>query len=141
MSHEKTSPFRTPTEVARACLAAHRAQDWETLRTLCHPNARIGVFAGGGRPQEVEDAIAVLREAHSDHLYEARAEEMVKLDDQAVVLEGSVRFRDRYGWAQVERSWLYVVREGLLYRSAVCRSRDEARRKYDALDPTLGLPD
>jgi hypothetical protein len=66
---------------------------------------------------------------------------MVELDDQAVVLDGGVRFRETGGWAQVERSWLYVVREGLLYRSAMYRTSDEARTAYDTRGPTLGVPD
>jgi hypothetical protein len=138
---ENVPRVRTPAEVARACLAAHRAQDWEKLRTLLHPNARIGTFTGGGRPQAPEEAIARLREAHEDHVYQARVSDMEELDDHAVVLEGGVRFRDGGGWAQVERSWLYVVREGLLYRSAVYRTSDDARNEYEIRGPTLGVPD
>ena len=138
---EHTPSAETPSEVARACLAAHRAQDWEKLRTLFHPCARIGTFAGGGRPEEPEQALARLQEAHKDHIYEAKVEEMAELDGQAVVLDGGVRFREKNGWAQIERSWLYVVREGLLYRSAMYRSSDEARNEYAALGPGLGIPD
>ena len=126
---EHTSSAGTPSEVARACLAAHRAQDWEKLRSLFHPSARIGTFAGGGRPEEPEH-----------HIYEAKVEAMIELDDQAVLLDGGVRFRETNGWAQSERSWLYVVREGLLYRSAMYRSSDEARNEYEALGPSLGIP-
>ena len=137
---EHTSSAGTPSEVARACLAAHRAQDWEKLRSLFHPSARIGTFAGGGRPEEPEQALARLQEAHKDHIYEAKVEAMIELDDQAVLLDGGVRFRETDGWAQSERSWLYVVREGLLYRSAMYRSSDEARNEYEALGPRLGIP-
>jgi hypothetical protein len=138
---EHTSSARTPSEVARACLAAHRAQDWEKLRRLFHPSARIGTFAGGGRPEKPEQALARLQGAHNDHIYEAKVEDMVELDDQAVLLDGGVRFRETNGWAQVERSWLYVVREGLLYRSAMYRSSDQARNEYETRGPSLGIPD
>ena len=63
------------------------------------------------------------------------------VDAEAVVLEGRVQYRQARGWADSERTWLYVVRDELLYRSAVYRSSDLARAEYEALGPTLGVPD
>ena len=104
---------RPPTKVAWACLEAHRAQDWDRLRTLLHPHARIGTFAGGGRPEDPEVAIARLREVHGDFLYQAKVVNMTELDAQAVVLECR----------------------------AVYRSSHHARAEYELLGPTLGVPD
>jgi hypothetical protein len=132
---------RAPSDVARACLEAHRAQDWDKLRTLFHPNARIGTFAGGGRPEEPEQAIARLRDVHKDFIYQANVANMVELDAEAVLLEGRVQYRKPQGWADTERAWLYVVRGGLLYRSAMYESTDRARSQYELLGPTLGVPD
>ena len=64
---------------------------------------------------------------------------MVELDEQAVLLDGRVQYRDAYGMADVERSWLYVVRDGLLYRSAMYRTQGEARNEYASRGPTLGV--
>ena len=111
------------------------------LRTLLHPHARIGTFAGGGRPEDPETAIARLREAHADFLYQADVANLTELDSQAVVLEGRVQYRNDRGWADSERTWLYVIRDELLYRSAVYRSSDLARAEYETLGPTLGVPD
>ena len=102
---------RPPTKVAWACLEAHRAQDWDRLRTLLHPHARIGTFAGGGRPEDPEVAIARLREVHGDFLYQAKVVNMTELDAQAVVLEGRVQYRRNEGWADTEQTWLYDARE------------------------------
>ncbi len=44
-----------------------------------------------------------------------------------------------HGMADVERSWLYVVRDGLLYRSAMYRTQGEARNEYASRGPTLGV--
>ena len=138
-AHETTA--RTATEVARACLDAHRAQDWDRLRKLLHPRARIGTFVGGGRPEDPEQAISRLQEAHEDVVYHAEVTRMVELDDRAVLLDGHVRARRDQGWAQVERCWLYVIREGLLYRSAVHVSRHHARVEYETRGETLGVAD
>ena len=132
---------RTPTQIARACLQAHREQDWETLRTLLHPHARIGTFAGGGRPEDPEQAIARLTEAHQDFMYHADVATMVELDDESVLLEGRVQYRDEHGMADVERCWLYIARDGLLYRSAVYRTSVQARNEHAASGQTLGVPD
>ena len=129
----------TPALVAEACLAAHKRKDWATLRTLFHRDALIGTFAGGGRPEDPELALSRLRDAHQDFIYHADVALMVELDEQAVVLDGRVQYRDAYGMADVERSWLYVVRDGLLYRSAVYRTQGEARNEYASRGPTLGV--
>lgn len=142
MQDQTSEPARkTPTEVARACLDAHRTQDWDRLRTLLHPRARIGTFVGGGRPEDPEQAIRRLRAAHADVVYHAEVTGMLELDDRAVLLDGHVRSRKDQGWAQVERCWLYVVREGLLYRSAVHLSRHHARVEYETRGETLAVAD
>ncbi len=110
------------------------------MRTLFHPQARIGTFAGGGRPEESEKALTRLREAHQDFIYHADVTTMVELSEEAVVLDGRVQHRDGYGMADIERCWLYVVRDGLLYRSAVYRSSIEARTEYEVRGSTLGVP-
>ena len=104
MSHQDAA---TPSEVAQACLSAHRAQDWEKLRSLFHPNARIGTFAGGGRPEEPDRAIARLREAHQDFVYEANVSTMVELDELADLLHDGAAFgcpgdRDSSAAAELE---------------------------------------
>lgn len=129
-----------PSEVARACLAAHQAQDWDRLQTLFHPDARIGTFAGGGRPEEPAEALGRLRDAHEDLIYHADVTNLEVLDEDAVLMEGHVRYRTpQHGWGINQRSWLYVVRDGLLYRSAVYPSRHAALTEYRTLGPTLGV--
>lgn len=134
----KTGASRRPLEVVHDCLAAHRSQDWERLRTLFHPEARIGTFAGGGAPDDPEKAIADMRRAHEDRMYGASVLRASELDERAALLEGRVRYRSDAGFADVERCWLYVVLDGLLYRSQVFESAYEARATYQARGPTLG---
>ena len=104
-----------PVQVMRKCLEAHRAQDWDELRRLFHPRAKIGVFAGGGLPSDPEKALADMKAAHSDVLYQADVQTARELDEHAVVLKGRVRYRlDAGGFIDAERSWLYVVVHGRL---------------------------
>jgi hypothetical protein len=136
-----TKPIAEPVEVVQACLAAHRALDWDRLRELFHPEGRIGVFSGGGRPGDPEQAIADMERSHAEDVaYEADVSELRQLDEHAVLLQGRVRYTaESGGFADVERFWLYVVVDGRLYRSAVFRSANAAIAEYEAHGLTLGV--
>jgi len=124
----------------RKCLEAHRAQDWDELRRLFHPRAKIGVFAGGGLPSDPEKALADMKAAHSDVLYQADVQTARELDEHAVVLKGRVRYRlDAGGFIDAERSWLYVVVDGRLYRSQMFRTSTEAELAYTTYGLDLGV--
>jgi hypothetical protein len=124
----------------RKCLEAHRAQDWDELRRLFHPRAKIGVFAGGGLPSDPEKALADMKSAHSDVLYQADVQTARELDEHAVVLKGRVRYRlDAGGFIDAERSWLYVVVDGRLYRSQMFRTSTEAELAYTTYGLDLGV--
>ena len=124
----------------RKCLEAHRAQDWDELRRLFHPRAKIGVFAGGGLPSDPEKALADMKAAHSDVLYQADVQTARELDEHAVVLKGRVRYRlEAGGFIDAERSWLYVVVDGQLYRSQMFRTPTEAELAYTTYGLDLGV--
>jgi hypothetical protein len=122
------------------CLRAHRAEDWGHLRELLHPDARIGVFAAGGKPVEVERAIEAMRAAHSDVFYSADVTSMRGLDDHAVILEGAVSYRSDEGhYASEPHAWLYVFVDGRLYRSEMFDSAAEAHAAYREHGLELGV--
>jgi hypothetical protein len=129
----------TPLEVVNACLKAHRTTDWDRLRELFHPEARIGVFAGGGEPGDPEQAIAGMQRVHEDVVYQASVSTIRQLDGQALLLRGRVRYvTDSGGISDVERYWLYVVRDGRLFRSAMFKTAEDALAAYAERGPTLG---
>ncbi len=130
-----------PFKVISRCLQAHRAKDWQQLRTLLHPDARIGVFASGGKPADPEDAIAAMAAAHEDTSYHADVGSVRVLDEHAVLLTGRVEFRSEEGrWIRAKRVWLYVVVDDLLFRSQVFESETEAQGAYSRLGIDLGVP-
>jgi ketosteroid isomerase-like protein len=122
-------------------LRAHRAQDWEGLGELFHPDARIGVFAAGGEPGDPEDAITAMREAHQDLGYYAEIESARGLDDHAIVLKGYVQHASASGRPlRAERVWLYVVVDGKLFRSQVFEDEGLALETYRRHGLELGVP-
>jgi hypothetical protein len=133
---------RVPLSIVTQLLAAHRAQDWDRVRSLLHPRGRIGVFAAGGAPTDPEEAIAAMRAAHADLSYSADVSSAHEIDTNVVVLLGSVRHRDADSGRYVEspRAWLYVIEDGLLYRSQMFASEREARETYAAHGRELGIP-
>ena len=119
---------------------AHRAEDWPKLRRLFHPRAKIGVFANGGFPDDPEKALAEMTAAHADALYHADVQNAFELDEYAVLLKGSVRYpSEDGGFNHVQRSWLYVVVDGRLYRSQMFPTSDEAKAVYAAHGRDLGV--
>ena len=124
-------------DVIHALLAAHRGADWDGVRRLLHPEARIGVFSTGGRPANPEDALEAMRQAHAQTTYTAYVNEIEELDGNGFLLLGRVRYpHESGGFADVERVWVYVLRDDLLYRSAMFPSALEARQAY-AVNPGL----
>jgi hypothetical protein len=124
------------------CLQAHRAQDWDGLRELLHPDARIGVFAAGGKPLDVERAIGAMQSAHSDVTYHADVKTARGLDGYAVILEGAVSYTSAEGQHRREpHAWLYVFVDGLLYRSEMFDSPAEAQAAYRHHGLDLGVRD
>ena len=124
-------------DVIHALLAAHRGADWDGIRRLLHPEARIGVFSTGGRPADPEDALEAMRQAHAQTTYTAYVKEIEELDGNGFLLLGRVRYpHESGGFADVERVWVYVLRDDLLYRSAMFTSALEARQTY-AVNPDL----
>ena len=132
----KLVPFRVVTE----CLNAHRAKDWQRLRELFHPEARIGVFAGGGAPRDPDDAIAAMETAHETLVYQADIDSVRVLDDHAVVLKGYVQYRAKdERIIKTDKVWLYVVVDDKLFRSQVFETEAAALEAYRRLGIDLGV--
>jgi hypothetical protein len=132
-----TEQRASPIEVVQACLDAPGATDWDRLRQLFHSEARIGVFAGGGRPEDPETAIAAMQAAHEDVVYQASVATIRQLDEHAVLLQGRVRYVTASGGSPTSgdsgstSSWTK-------YRSAVFRSGEEALVAYETQGLRLG---
>jgi hypothetical protein len=121
------------------CLKAHREGDWDRLRELLHSDARIGVFAAGGKPVEVETAISAMRSADAQIFYKADVKATRALDDHAVVLEGAVDHALDGERVVEPHAWLYVFVDGLLYRSEMFDSAEEAVTAYRERGRDLGV--
>ena len=131
-----------PLRVVNECLQAHRSQDWKRLRELLHPDARIGVFAAGGKPVDPEVAIAAMQTAHQELTYFANVESARVLDNHAVLLSGHVQYTSEAGSVVRDRRvWLYVLLDNFLYRSQVFETEDDAFDTYERLGLTLGVPE
>ena len=129
-----------PFSVITQCLRAHRAKDWQRLRELFHPQARIGVFANGGAPGDPEDAIAAMEAARESPVYGADIESVRVLDEHAAVLKGHVQHRAEDGRiVQAERAWLYVVVDDKLFRSQVFENERAAVEAYRLHGLDLGV--
>jgi hypothetical protein len=81
-----------------------------------------------------------MQSVHEDVVYQASVSTIRQLDEQAMLLRGRVRYlTDSGGISDVERYWLYVIRGGRLYRSAVFKTAADAIDAYARRGPTLGV--
>ena len=119
-------------------LGAHRTKDWDLLRTLIHPEGKIGVFATGGTPADPETAIAAMKAAHEEVSYMADVDRVRVLDDHAMIVQGAVEHRRDGRFVREAHAWLYVFVDGLLYRSEMFDSEQEARQAYAERGIELG---
>jgi hypothetical protein len=120
-------------------LRAHRGQDWDRLRELVHPDAKVGVFAAGGAPVDVETAIAAMQAAHEDTSYSADVKSLRALDEHAVILEGGVSRRREGRLTTEPHAWLYVFVDGRLYRSEMFDDARDAQAAYLERGLDLGV--
>lgn len=71
-----------------------------------------------------------MRAVHDDVSYRADVNATRALDDHAVILRGAVEQRRDGRFVHESHAWLYVFRDGLLYRSQMFDSEQEARQAY-----------
>ena len=121
--------------------AAYDARDWDRLLTLYHPDALLSAIVTGRKLLAPRDLVAAVRSADGDPIYTVRYEETYPIDEHAAVVKGQVRHRIRGGIAHDPVFWLFTFRDGLLYRSTVCGSLEEARKTYETHGIDLGLGD
>jgi hypothetical protein len=125
-----------PTILLERLRAAADARDWEQVRALCHPDARLVLRVSDARALPVDEALDRLRadakagEPEPVHYY------VDMLDEQAVVALGSIT-RDG---TQKHLCWLVTFVDGLVYRQALFSSLSGAQAAYAELGLDLGTP-
>lgn len=126
--------------LVRRLWSAFEARDWDRLRSLYHPDARLSAVASNRTPLTREQFVEALRAAAGDELYSAAWYGCQAVGEECAIVSGSVRSRLPDGGFSVSTLyWLMTFRDGLLYRSAVCPSFAEAESTYRAAGVTLGL--
>ena len=126
--------------LVRRLWSAFEARDWERLRSLYHPEARLSAVATDRTPLSPEQFLESLRAVASDELYSATWYSCQAVDEACAIVNGSVRNRLPDGGFSVSTLyWLMTFCDGMLYRSVVCPSFAEAESTYRAAGVTLGL--
>jgi hypothetical protein len=118
------------------------SRDWRAMRALYHPEALILTVTGGPEPLAADEVVAELERASQDFIYFVTGSDPTGLDEHAAVVTGRIRRRmPEGGFEDAAHVWLLTVREGLIYRQGVYRSREEATADYERLGVDLGVND
>jgi ketosteroid isomerase-like protein len=132
---------RSPGDLVRELTAALERQDWDGLRRLYHPDARLVTVAGGPEPKGPDETLEIIRAAASHPLYRAQVWEgsCRVLDSSACLLQGSLRHgTPEGGFGERTTVWLYTLRDGLLYRSRYFSQESDAIAAYQESGLSLG---
>jgi hypothetical protein len=133
---------RTVLELIDASGRLWEREDWEGMRALHHPSSRTTSLAADGSlvARGPDEAMEELRRAWNDQLLSRSVEERWLVDDHVGIARGRVRYKRRDGYiTHDERVWLYVERDGLLFRIAVFNTAADAERAYRTKGPDLGI--
>jgi hypothetical protein len=115
------------------------SRDWRAMRALYHPEALILTVTGGPEPLAADEVVAELERASQDFIYFVTGSDPAALDEHAAVVTGRIRRRmPEGGFEDAAHVWLLTVREGLIYRQGVYRTREEASAAYERLGVGLG---
>ncbi len=112
------------------------AGDWDGVRSLCHPDARLVLQVSDGRPLSLDEALVLLRAEAEAGEHEPAHYYVNDLDDRAAIALGYVA---RQG-TEKHLCWLLTFVEGLVYRQALFRSLSDAQAAYDEFGLELGMP-
>ena len=117
-----------------------RAGDWDALRALYHPDARLVTVTGGPEPLPVDGLISELQRASEDTWYSVNSTKAVVVDEHAVIFVGRMRRSvPGGGFEDAGHVWLLTVRDGLIYRQGVYGTAEEAAAAYEELGVGLGI--
>jgi hypothetical protein len=118
------------------------SRDWRAMRALYHPKALILTVTGGPAPLAADEAVAELERASQDLIYFVTGSDPTALDEHAAVVTGRIRRRmPEGGFEDAAHVWLLTVRDSLIYRQGVYRTREEASVDYERLGVGLGVKD
>ena len=118
------------------------SRDWRAMRALYHPEALILTVTGGPEPLAADEVVAELERASQDLIYFVTGSDPTALDEHAAVVTGRIRRRmPEGGFEDAAHVWLLTVRDSLIYRQGVYRTREEASVDYERLGVGLGVKD
>src|SRR5262249_11370976 len=120
-------------------LDAFGRQDWDGVRRLFHPDARLVTIGGGPEPKGPDETLEIIRAAAAHPRYRAHISQERALDADAVLVHGSLRYgTPEGGFGERTSVWLYTVKDGLLYRSRYFSQESEAVATYRETGLSLG---
>jgi hypothetical protein len=94
----------------------------------------------GSRILSGDEAVLELERASDDPRFAAIPAETAPINEEAVIVRGSVRTSDTPGGHRITQyAWVYTERQGFLYRVRPFESEERARTAYAEEGPTLGL--
>lgn len=128
---------RTPAERARTILQLYLAQQIDRLPALIHPEAELEAgFATPGAQFNAEGVVDAAWAAVSSGAYRPEYEVVESLGDDTALVGVRIRYVIGEGlFSERDAAYLMTFRDGLLWRTRIFDSADEALAAYRASRP------
>ena len=119
---------------------AFARKDWNRLLALYHQEAVVQVVSSANEPITPKAFVALTEERDADAVLGYQLTSLVVLDDDMCLAQGRIRHRMENGvLADRAYYWLFVVRDGRIWRAAAFASEREAKAALAEHGPDLGL--
>jgi SnoaL-like domain len=118
-------------QLVAAAMAAYERDDLDELAELVHPEAEIQMLLLGNEPARGPTELREALERRGSVVHQPTMSHVEALSGDAAIMVGRIQYADtRGGLTDREAAWLTLLRDGLLWRTWVFASADEARSAY-----------
>ena len=122
-----------PAAVVGEAMAAYERGDLEGLSRFIHPDAEIEMLVLQGDVALGPDGLRDTLESVRGGLHKPTMTRIENVGDDAAVMIGRIQYTDpvRGGVTDRNAAWLTILRDGMVWRTRVFGTPDEARAAYE----------
>jgi SnoaL-like protein len=138
IENEREAGRHLAVQVVAGAMASYQRGDLDALAALVHPQAEIEMLFLGGNPAHGPDELVKVLTHAREGVHQPTMTSVEELGPDAALMIGRIQYTDQRGSLTDRKAvWLTVLRDGLLWRTKVFESDEEARAYYTSLTDEL----
>ena len=122
-----------------ALAAAFNARQWDAVRSLYHDDALLRTVAARHKVLGPDELMEVFAGLDKTAYLIGSEQQVVPVDDDAVIVMASLRYEHNRGVAHDQKCWLLTFKDDLVFRSCDYPTEVAARAAYAEHGIDLGI--